>query len=146
MANERKVTESAAEIKNGNLIVTREPILDKNGKQKKTEDGRAYYFYLVHGKVRGRDVKVDFEPKDKGGYEPLDIVFDVSPKAELIMKEEEITSDKTGKTSFYTSYKVYTEDENGIPFECGVKPSRDSDKSLLLMLLRTVEFSQKVAE
>ena len=146
MANERKVTESVTEIKNGNLLVVREPILDKNGKQKKTDDGRAYYSYLVRGKVRGRDVKIDFEPKDKGGYEPLDIVFDVSPKAELIMKEEEITSDVTGKTNFYTSYKVHTEDENGIPFECGIKPSRDSDKSLLAMLLATVEFSQKNAE
>ena len=41
--------------------------------------------------MRGRDIKVDFAPKDKGGYEPLDILFDVSNKAELLISEEEMT-------------------------------------------------------
>lgn len=143
MANEKKVTESVTELINGNLVVTREPIKDKDGNVRKTEDGREYFAYLVRGNVRGRNVKVDFEPKDKGGYEPLDLVFDVSSKAELLMKEEEMTNDKTGKTSTYMSYKVRTVDENGIPFECGIKPSRDSDKSLLSMLVNLLSITKK---
>lgn len=103
----------------------------------KGNDGKEYWAYIVKGQVRGRDVKVDFAPKDKGGYEPLDIVFDVSPKAELVMADEEMT-DANGKTTKFTSYKVLTIDEDGIPYECSVKPSRDSDKALLKMLINTM--------
>ncbi len=103
----------------------------------KGNDGKEYWAYIVKGQVRGRDVKVDFAPKDKGGYEPLDIVFDVSPKAELVMTDEEMT-DANGKTTKFTSYKVLTIDEDGIPYECSVKPSRDSDKALLKMLINTL--------
>lgn len=144
MANERKqngkevsteVTETAVVEKN--LTVEREVIKDKDGKQYQSRDGRAYFAYVVRGVVRGREVKVDFAPKDKGGYEPLDIVFDVAPKADLIMTEEEMTND-SGKKQKYMAYKVRTVDEDGIIYECGVKPSRDSDKSLLSMLLNTL--------
>ncbi len=103
----------------------------------KGNDGKDYWAYIVKGQVRGRDIKVDFAPKDKGGYEPLDIVFDVSPKAELVMTDEEMT-DANGKVTKFTSYKVLTVDEDGIPYECSVKPSRDSDKALLKMLLNTM--------
>ena len=74
---------------------------------------------------------------ERNGYEPLDIVFDVAPKADLIMTEEEMTND-SGKKQKYMAYKVRTVDEDGIIYECGVKPSRDSDKSLLSMLLNTL--------
>lgn len=104
----------------------------------KGTDGKQYWSYILKGQVRGRAVKVDFAPKDKGGYEPLDIVFDVSPKAELLMTDEEMTNDN-GKTMKYTSYRVRTVDENGMEYVCGVKPSRDSDKALLGMLLNQLK-------
>ena len=136
----KKINEEVKEIKGTekaevkqeekNLVVERESFIASNGEQ--------YWAYLVKGKVRGRDVKVDFSPKDKGGYEPLDIVFDVSPTAELIMTDEEMT-DNFGKTTKYTSYKVRTIDEFGLEYECGIKPSRDSDKSLLKMLLNNLK-------
>lgn len=101
------------------------------------KDGKEYWAYLVRGKVRGRDVKVDFVPKDTGGYEPLDIVFDVKPTATLIMTDETIT-DANGKTTNYTAYRAENIDENGIVYACGVKPRQDSDKSLLQMLLNSL--------
>lgn len=104
----------------------------------KGTDGKDYWAYIVKGKVRGRDIKVDFAPKDKGGYEPLDIVFDVSPMAELVISDEEMTDASTGRTTKFTTYKVLTIDEDGIPYECGIKPSRDSDKALLKMLLNQI--------
>lgn len=150
MANEKKqngqevltenATNTAVEVETTaekKLTVEREVIKDKDGKQYQSRDGRAYFAYVVRGVVRGREVKVDFAPKDKGGYEPLDIVFDVAPKADLIMTEEEMTND-SGKKTKYMAYKVRTVDEGGIIYECGVKPSRDSDKSLLSMLLNTL--------
>ena len=144
MANEKKVTvnEKAAagltETINGHLVVVREPIMDKYGKQMQTKDGRDYFAYCVRGNVRGREVKADFVPKDNGGYEPLDIVFDVSPKAELFMEERESESDKTGKVTKYMAYWVQTVDENGLIYSCNVRPQRDSDKALLSMLLNLI--------
>lgn len=99
-------------------------------------DGRQYYSYMLRGKVRGRDVKVDFAPKDKGGYEVLDIVFDVGP-VELLIAEATMT-DSDGRKTKYTTYKAVAYDEDGNPYECGVKPSRDSDKALLRMLLMSL--------
>ena len=132
MENEKKVNVNeetkkvSAKAEEKKLYVEREQFVGNDGKE--------YWAYVVKGQVRGRDIKVDFAPKDKGGYEPLDIVFDVSDKAELIMSNEEMT-DANGNTTKYVSYLVRTIDEDGVPYECGVKPSRDSDKALLKMLL-----------
>lgn len=126
MANESKT--------NNGLILERESF--------KGNDGKDYFSYFLKGKIRNRDVKVDFAPKDKGGYEPLDIIFDVNPKAELIMSEETMV-DSNGKETRYMSYKARTIDEDGLVFECGIKPSRDSDKALLGMLLALINKSNK---
>lgn len=107
------------------LFVTREPFTGS--------DGNKYWAYVLKGEVRGRDVKVDFAPKDKGGYEPLDIVFSIAPTAELIMTTETMT-DASGSKTKYVTYKVRNEDDLGA-LECGVKPSRDSDKALLQMII-----------
>ena len=125
----QKTANAVAETKNV-LYVERENF--------KGNDGKDYWAYIVRGNIRGREVKVDFTPKDKGGYEPLDIVFDVSPKAELIMSEEKMVDSTTGKVTKFTSYKVLTVDEDGIPYECSIKRSIDSDKALLKMLMNSI--------
>ena len=124
--NVEEVKEVEQEVQATQLFVERESF--------KGNDGKDYWAYIVKGKVRDRNIKVDFAPKDKGGYEPLDIVFEVSPKAELLMTNETMT-DASGKKTKYVSYQVRTIDEFGIEYVCGVKPSRDSDKALLGMLL-----------
>ena len=95
--------------------------------------GERFWAHVVRGQVRGRNIKIDFIPKDKGGYEVLDIVFGASDKAELIMCNEVMT-DSHGNKTRYISYKVRTEDALG-ELECGVKPAQDSDKALLTMLI-----------
>lgn len=100
-------------------------------------DGQPYWSYKLNGQIRGRDTKVDFIPKDKGGYEPLDIVFSIKEDAELIMTTNTMT-DANGKKTKYVSYKVRNEDELGI-LECGVKPARDSDKTLLDMIINQLK-------
>lgn len=135
MAKEQTNTANViTETVNGNLVMVREPIVGNDGKQLVTKDGRLYYAYIVRGNIRGQAKKIDFAPKDKGGYEPLDIVFDISPKAELIMSDEVMTNDDGTKTP-YVAYKVQVTDEDGEIWECGVKPQRDSDKALLKFLL-----------
>ena len=142
MANEKKKTEVVTEVQNGNLVMVREPIIDKDGKQLITKDGRPYFAYIVRGNVRGQEKKIDFVPQDKGGYEPLDILFDIAEKAELTMTDEVMTNDDGSKTP-YVSYKAQVVDEDGEIWDCGVKPQRDSDKALLKFLLICLHKSQK---
>lgn len=140
--NEKKVTEQntanfvAETTADGNFIITREPIKGANGKQLKTQEGRLYYAYLLHGKLRGRPVKVDFSPKDKGGYELLDLVFDVAPKAELYITE--VTQEINGTKQKRTVYTVNTVDENGQIWKSEVKPTRASDRDMLAMLITLI--------
>ena len=142
MPNETKKTANVAtETLNGNLVIVREAIIGKDGKQLMTKDGRPYFAYIVRGVIRGQEKKVDFAPKDKGGYEPLDILFDINDKAELIMTDEVMTDENGNKTP-YVSYKVQVVDEDGEIWECGVKPQRDSDKALLKFLL--IELGKQV--
>lgn len=130
--NEKEVIENEIEVKElktkDKLYLQRELFTGNDSKE--------YYSYLLKGKVRGRDIKVDFAPKDKGGYEVLDIVFEVGA-VELVIAEETMTS-QDGKKTKYTTYKAIAYDEENSPFECGVKPSRDSDKALLKMLLNSL--------
>ena len=122
------------ETQNGNLVMVREAIKGKDGKQLLTKDGRPYFAYIVQGNIRGQAKKIDFAPKDKGGYEPLDILFEIAPKAELIM-ENRVMEDENGVKTPYTAYSVRVVDEDGEVWDCEVKPQRNSDKALLKFLL-----------
>ena len=98
--------------------------------------GKTYYSYFIKGQIRGKDVRVAIVPPDIGGYAVLEIVFGEAMAAELVAKPFEIKDDKTGSVISGNTYMVRTEDENGMVYECNVKPFRSSDKSLLNMLLR----------
>ncbi len=126
----------AETTENGNFVITREPIKGANGKQLTTQDGRLYFAYLIKGTLRGRAVKVDFSPKDKGGYQPLDLVFDVSSKGELVLTE--VVQEMNGVKSRRTVYTVETVDEDGIVWKCEVKPTRTSDRDTLSMLIALI--------
>lgn len=97
---------------------------------------KTYFSYFIKGKVRGKDVRVAIVPPDKGGYTVLDIVFGAEMSAELTLTPYEIKDESTGRVVKGNTYGVRTMDENGEIYECKVKPYRDSDKTLLNMLLR----------
>lgn len=100
------------------------------------KDGNEYHTHYIKGKVRGVDVQVAVVPPDNGGYRVLDIVYGDEKEAELVLIPYEIKDEKTGRVVSGNSYAVRTVDENGEIYECKVKPFRDSDKTLLNMLLR----------
>ena len=102
-------------------------------------NGKTYHHYFIQGMVRGREVKIDLAPPNKdtdmGGYTVLDIVFGDADRADLIIEPFEIEDEKTKKVIKANRYIVRTVDEDGKVYECTVKPSRTSDRSLLNMLL-----------
>ena len=99
------------------------------------KDGKEYFSYFIKGVVRGKEVRVLITPPDKGGYTVLDIVFGNEMSAELTLTPYEIKDD-SGKVLKGNTYGVRSVDEDDQVYECKVKPFRDSDKSLLNMLLR----------
>jgi len=132
-------TEATTAIEaNGKVFpVTRQPFTGKDGKE--------YWGYVVKGtivRVKNnkrfeKEVTVDFVAKDQGGYEVLDLIFFDTDEAELRIHDETMTNDKTGEISTYTVYEVCATDDDGTVYSYKVKPSRESDKALLTMLLNS---------
>lgn len=100
------------------------------------KDGKTYFSYFIKGQIRGKDVRVAVIPPDKGGYAVLDIVFGSEMKANLSINPFEIKDEITGRVIKGNTYSVQTFDENGEIYECNVKPYRNSDKTLLNMLIK----------
>ncbi len=132
---ETATAETAAEMNGVRLFIERRLITDKFNKPIQNAQGGNMYAYEMPCVLQGKKTKIDFAPKDNGGYEPLDFVFNVDEKAELFISETESESNSGRKTHF-NSYTVRNVDENGIPWEYNVKPQRDSDKCLLKTWLK----------
>lgn len=110
-----------------NVIKVERELFEKNGK--------SYYAYYINGKVRNTEVKAQVVPPDLGGYKVLDIVYNGANEAELAVVPFKFAADD-GHVIEGNTFKVVSTDENGEIYECKVKPFRDSDKTLLNMLLR----------
>lgn len=116
---------------NGNLVVVREKIIGRNGQPMLSAKGNYVYAYVIHCKIRERDMQINISPKasDVGAFELLDLIFTISSKAELIIGEESMTDDN-GRTTYYPTYTVHVREGN-IDYDCSVRLSRPSDRSLL---------------
>lgn len=100
------------------------------------KDGKSYFSYFIKGKIRGKEVRILVTPPDKGGFAVLDIVFGNEMQADLVTNPYEIKDEKTGNVIKGNTYAVHSVDENGVVYECTIKPFRSSDKALLNMLMR----------
>ena len=114
-------------MKNQALVLERETFVAKNGKE--------MYNYFVRGVVHGREVKADFLAKDLGGYELLDLMFEINPKVNLIMHEETMTDEK-GNASKYMVYEAQVVDADGLVYTYKLKLAQESDKSYLNILMQ----------
>ncbi|MCM1295580.1 MAG: hypothetical protein NC311_08555 [Muribaculaceae bacterium] len=101
--------------------------------------GKSFFEYFISGKVRGKEVKIKLAPpniNDRGGYTVLDIVFGNEDKADFVVEPYEF-KDASGNTITGNKFLVRTVDkETGETFESSIKPARNSDKTLLAMLMR----------
>ena len=115
------------EEKKTKKIVVEKGYYDKNNKR--------YETYYVKGTVRGKEIVAGVKPADFGGYAILDVVFNGEQQAELQLTPYAIKAEN-GEVITGNTYKVVSYDEDGTTYECPVKPSRDSDKIALKMLIR----------
>lgn len=106
-----------------------------------TKNDKTYFNYFIRGIIRGREVKIDVAPpmdkekRDFGGYTVLDIVFNDANQVDLVVRPFEIKGDD-GKVFSGKTLLAQSIDENGEIYECTIKPLRQSDKTMLNMLLR----------
>lgn len=138
MSNEKNV--KAKEVNEGTITTTEQNVVTEKRliverKEFTVKDGRSMWGYAVNGSVNGRELKVDFQAYDQGGYEVLDMIFALKPTAELLMHDESMTDNETGEIRTYTVYEVANTDEDGDELRCRIKPARNSDKSVLDYLL-----------
>lgn len=146
MANEKankvetKAMEQANETKSTpQLFVTRETYISR-------KDNQEYWCYVLKGKicrtVKGKvfeqEVKVNFVAKDQGGYEVLDMIFFNTDTAELRIRDESMTNERTGEVTAYKVYEVVSRDDFGVELTYKVKLQRESDKSLLDAVIKTM--------
>ena len=129
---ESKATEqiaTTAENKRPPVYLTRETF--------KMRDGRSFWSYVVRGKKYGREMKAEFAAKDKGGYEFLDMLFDISDKVELVMHEE-ASETNSGRLSYYMVYEAQGVDANGEIVSIKIRPKQDSDKAYLACIISSL--------
>ena len=97
--------------------------------------GKDYFGYFIKGTVKGRDVRVSIKPPDNGGYIVLDIFFDGGKPVNLVVNPYEITTEDGNVLTGNTYAVEGMDEETGEVYSCKVKPARESDKTLLQMLL-----------
>ena len=93
LVEEKEIVKTESEVKSVKLFIERKSFIGNSGD--------TYWSYVLKGKVLDRDVTVNFVPKDKGGYLPLDIVFSISPKVELFIGEGSMSDIKGKITKYY---------------------------------------------
>lgn len=97
--------------------------------------GKEYYGYFIKGTVKGRPVRVGIKPPDNGGYIVLDIFFDSEKPVNLVVNPYEITTEDGNVLSGNTYAVEGVDEETGEVYTCKVKPTRESDKTLLAILI-----------
>lgn len=98
------------------------------------KNGKTNFTYFIKGTIRGKAVKIAVTPPDFGGYTVLDIVFNDAMAADLIVTPFTMKNE-SGEVITGNTYSVRSVDEDGVIYECKIKPFRQSDKQLLNMLL-----------
>ena len=104
-------------------------------REARVKNDKTYYTYFISANIRGKEVRISVMPPDTGGYRVLDIVYGNQNEATLVVTPFEI-KDTSGRVVRGNTFSVQSYDENGEIYECPIKPSRTSDKSLLNMILK----------
>lgn len=102
-------------------------------------DKRKYWAYFVKGEVykdtpHKKTVRAGFTPDDIGGYDLLQIMYDLPGEVLIEYKQESMRDDKTRKVTYYDVFTAFIIDPYGNKLEYKVRPTEKSDKALFIML------------
>lgn len=131
-SKEMQVEESvskAEETKDLLVKVTRECFGEK--------DGVKLYSYHINATIRGKEKQISLVPKDNGGYELLQIIFDNLDTVDGVIVFSEFKTD-SGEIIKSILVEVFVIDD-GIRYAYQLKTQRDSDKATLQILAQILK-------
>lgn len=155
MKNEEKVaTETATAIESevltenerGEAVEAEMELLPVYVERKRVtgSDGRKFWNYFVKGMRKGKEIKADLTPKDMGGYEQLDDIFEDRDKVILTITNG--TRDNGGKRVKFTSYSVSGEGDYGIKYSVAMKQRESSDLTALEYIIAKARYESEHPE
>ena len=105
----------------------------------KGRDKRRYWSYYVSGVVYPgtrfeKKVKASFTPSDNGGYELLDMMFEMSDKVLLDYSIQNMKNESTGLKTLIDIFMAFVIDPYGNKLEYKLKPYEKSDLAIFKML------------
>ena len=129
---EMQVEESvskAEETKDLLVKVTRECFGEKNGVN--------LYSYYINATIRGKEKKISLVPKDNGGFELLQIIFDNLDTVDgvIVLSEFKTDSGEIIKSIFVEVFVI----DDGIRYAYQLKTQIDSDKITLQLLAQILK-------
>ena len=131
-SKEMQVEESvskAEETKELLVKVTRECFGEK--------DDVKLYSYHINAIIRGKEKQISLVPKDNGGYELLQIIFDNLDTVDGVIVFSEFKTD-SGEIIKSMLVEVFVIDD-GIRYAYQLKTQRDSDKATLQILAQILK-------
>ena len=120
------VTEQANELL---VKVTRKSFGEK--------DDVKLYSYHINAIIRGKEKKISLVPKDNGGYELLQIIFDNLDTVDGVIIFSEFKTD-SGEIIKSILVEVFVLDD-GLRYAYQLKTQRDSDKATLQILAQILK-------
>ena len=115
----------------------------------KARDKRKYWGYYVSGKVYPgtrfeKTVKASFVPADKGGYELLEMMFEMSDKVLLDYSVQTMKNENTGLRTRFDVFMAFVTDPYGNKIEYKMNAYEKSDTAIFKMLYQ--EEKNKIKE
>ena len=134
---EKQSKEMQAEVKENQAAETKELLVKVTRTSFGEKDGIKLYSYHINAIIRGKEKVISLVPKDNGGYDLLNIIFDEQDTVDGAIVFSEFTTDSGEKIQSIMVETFVIDD--GIRYAYQLKSQRDSDKATLQILAQILK-------
>ncbi len=134
---EKQSKEIQAEVKENQAAETKELLVKVTRTSFGEKDGIKLYSYHINAIIRGKEKVISLVPKDNGGYDLLNIIFDEQDTVDGAIVFSEFTTDSGEKIQSIMVETFVIDD--GIRYAYQLKSQRDSDKATLQILAQILK-------
>ena len=134
---EKQSKEIQAEVKENQTAETKELLVKVTRTSFGEKDGIKLYSYHINAIIRGKEKVISLVPKDNGGYDLLNIIFDEQDTVDGAIVFSEFTTDSGEKIQSIMVETFVIDD--GIRYAYQLKSQRDSDKATLQILAQILK-------
>ena len=134
---EKQSKEIQAEVKENQAAETKELLVKVTRTSFGEKDGIKLYSYHINAIIRGKEKVISLVPKDNGGYDLLNIIFDEQDTVDGAIVFSDFTTDSGEKIQLIMVETFVIDD--GIRYAYQLKSQRDSDKATLQILAQILK-------